>query len=144
MDLELKLQEVLQDVTTGGPTKEKRSPADWIPRPPEKFILKGHRETICRVIFHPIYDLCASASEDATIKIWDFESGEHERTLKGHTGPVQDLAFDQTGKWLGESKTQTRASRTEKNVRSVSCSADMSVRLWDFQTYQCVKTMHGE
>ena len=26
----------------------------------------------------------------------------------------------------------------------VSCSADMSVRLWDFQTYQCVKTMHGK
>jgi WD40 repeat protein len=26
----------------------------------------------------------------------------------------------------------------------VSCSADLSVRLWDFQTYQCVKTMHGQ
>ena len=25
----------------------------------------------------------------------------------------------------------------------VSCSADLSVRLWDFQNYQCVKTMHG-
>jgi len=29
-------------------------------------------------------------------------------------------------------------------VSLVSCSADMSVRLWDFQTYQCVKTMHGK
>ncbi|CAF1382185.1 unnamed protein product [Rotaria sp. Silwood1] len=125
MDLELKLQEALQEVTTGGPTREKRSPGEWIPRPPEKFELKGHRDTVTRVVFHPTFDLIASASEDATIKIWDYDSGEHERTLKGHTAPVQDIAFDHTGKWL------------------VSCSADMSVRLWDFQTYHCVKTMHG-
>lgn len=26
---------------------------------------------------------------------------------------------------------------------SVSCSADMTIKLWDFQTYECIKTMHG-
>lgn len=25
----------------------------------------------------------------------------------------------------------------------VSCSADMTVKLWDFQGYECVRTMHG-
>lgn len=26
----------------------------------------------------------------------------------------------------------------------VSCSADMSIKLWDFsQTYECLRTMHG-
>lgn len=25
----------------------------------------------------------------------------------------------------------------------VSCSADMSIKLWDFSSYECVKTMHG-
>ena len=25
----------------------------------------------------------------------------------------------------------------------VSCSADMTLKLWDFQSYECVKTMHG-
>ena len=24
-----------------------------------------------------------------------------------------------------------------------SCSADMSIRLWDFSTYECVRTMQG-
>ena len=24
-----------------------------------------------------------------------------------------------------------------------SCSADMSVKLWDFNTYECLKTLHG-
>ena len=30
-----------------------------------------------------------SASEDASIKLWDFETGDYERTLKGHTDSVQ-------------------------------------------------------
>lgn len=42
-----------------------------------------------------------SSSEDATLKVWDFETGEHERTLKGHTDSVQDMSFDQNGKMLG-------------------------------------------
>lgn len=41
-----------------------------------------------------------SASEDATMKIWDFETGEYERTLKGHTDSIQDVAFDAAGKLL--------------------------------------------
>ena len=69
MDLELKLQEALQEATSGAPTREKRVPGEWIPRPPEKFELRGHRETVTRVVFHPTYDLIASASEDATIKV---------------------------------------------------------------------------
>jgi platelet-activating factor acetylhydrolase IB subunit alpha len=69
MDLELKLQEALQEATTGGPTREKRSPAEWVPRPPEKFELKGHRDTVTHVVFHPTFDIIASSSEDATIKV---------------------------------------------------------------------------
>lgn len=79
-----------------------------------------------QVIFHPVFSVMVSSSEDATLKVWDFETGEYERTLKGHTDSVQDIAFDHSGKLL------------------VSCSADMSIKLWDFQqTYECIKTMHG-
>ncbi len=69
MDLETKLIEALQEVNTGGPTRERRQPGEWVPRPPEKFELKGHRDTVTRVVFHPTYDVIASASEDATIKV---------------------------------------------------------------------------
>jgi WD40 repeat protein len=51
----------------------------------------GHRAPVTRVLFHPIFSLMISASEDATVKIWDFETGDFERTLKGHTDSVQDL-----------------------------------------------------
>jgi WD40 repeat protein len=86
----------------------------------------GHRAPVTRVIFHPMFSLFVSTSEDATIKVWDFETGEYERTLKGHSDAVQDVAFDASGKLL------------------VSCSADMSIKLWDFhQSYECMRTMLG-
>lgn len=105
MELEAKLSEAEKEVkeVSGGPTlKGKRSPGEWIPRPPEKYALSAHRATITRVIFHPVFSLLVSASEDATMKVWDFETGEYERTLKGHTDSVQDIAFDAQGKVLGE------------------------------------------
>lgn len=55
--------------------------------------------------------LMISASEDATLKVWDFETGDYERTLKGHTDCVQDVAFDNSGKLLA------------------SCAADMSIKV---------------
>lgn len=126
MELEAQLSEVQKEASEGSSIKVKRSPGEWIPRPPEKFTLNGHRATITRVIFHPLFSLLVTSSEDATIKVWDFETGEYERTLKGHTDSVQDIAFDAQGKVLA------------------SCSADMSIKLWDFtQTFECFKTMLG-
>merc|ERR1719461_2131404 len=124
-ELEGKLSEAEKEFISGAPTREKRSPSEWIPRPPEKFELSGHRAPVTRVIFHPVFSIMISASEDATIKLWDFETGDYERTMKGHTDSVQDVCLDKEGKMLA------------------SCSADMSVKLWDFNTYECLKTLHG-
>ncbi|XP_018586185.1 lissencephaly-1 homolog A-like isoform X1 [Scleropages formosus] len=125
MELESKLNEAKEEITFGGPMGQKRDPKEWIPRPPEKYALSGHRSPVTRVIFHPVFSVMVSASEDATIKVWDYETGDFERTLKGHTDSVQDISFDQTGKLLA------------------SCSADMSIKLWDFQGFECIRTMHG-
>ncbi|CAD5126025.1 DgyrCDS14201 [Dimorphilus gyrociliatus] len=125
MDLENRLSEAEKEMTGGLPTKEKRQPAEWIPRPPFLYSLTGHRAPITRVIFHPVYSVIVSASEDATIKIWDYDSGRCERTLKGHTDAVQDIAFDPQGKILA------------------SCSADLSIKLWDFVGHECIRTLHG-
>ena len=107
-ELESKLNEAEKEFSSGAPTREKRSPGEWIPRPPEKYELTGHRAPVTRwvesgtdcdspvilvhhyrVIFHPIFTNMISASEDASIKLWDFETGDYERTLKGHTDSVQ-------------------------------------------------------
>ncbi|XP_050408176.1 lissencephaly-1 homolog [Patella vulgata] len=125
MDLESKLTEAEKEFSIGAPTRDKRSPAEWIPRAPERYSLSGHRSPVTKVLFHPVFSVVISASEDATIKIWDYETGDYERSLKGHTDSIQDIAFDHTGKLLA------------------SCSADMMIKLWDFQGFECLKTMFG-
>lgn len=92
-----------------------------------------------------------TSSEDATIKVWDFETGDYERTLKGHTDSVQDIAFDAQGKVLGNNirMLQFHCKSNVNHLHHIflfiaSCSADMSIKLWDFtQTFECFKTMLG-
>lgn len=100
-------------------------PSRCLPRGPLRSNMMGHRGPVTCVATHPIYSLVASSSEDATIKIWDYESAQYERTLKGHTGVVTGLCFDPSGNILA------------------SCSADISAKLWDMSTYTCTKTLKG-
>lgn len=112
--------------SSGGRGGASGEEGNTLPRPPAKFVLKGHRDNVTSVRFHPSHELVCSASEDATIRVWDYEQGRVERTLKGHTGAVRDLAFDAKGTML------------------VSCSNDLTIKLWDFtSTYTCTKTLHG-
>jgi len=124
LDLETKIKQLQEEYGTSKSTRSKTS-GDNLPRAPELFTLAGHRDNITAVKFHPMFNLVVSGSQDATIKIWDFETGEFERTLKGHTNVVQSLDFDHTGKLM------------------VSASADLTIKIWDFQTYECMKTLHG-
>ncbi|KAI7861829.1 putative platelet-activating factor acetylhydrolase ib alpha subunit [Spinellus fusiger] len=125
MELETKTAH-MQEELNNAPVRRATSSVDWIPRPPERHSLTGHRNPITRLTFHPVYQILASASEDTTIKIWDYESGDFERTLKGHTKAVQDVAFDPKGNYL------------------VSCSADLSIKVWDVNNdYKCIKTLYG-
>ena len=123
--LEAELKEAQAQMAAPVDFGRAKDSASWIPRPPHVHELAGHRLPVTCVRFHPVFAACATASEDASIKVWDTESGDLERTLKGHTAAVNDLCFD------------------EKGMHLASCAADMTVRLWDFNAFTCVKTLRG-
>jgi len=64
------------------------------------------------VAFSPDGRLLASASEDKTVRLWDPVTGQHQRTLTGHAGPVRSVAFSPDGRLLA------------------SAGDDGTVRLW--------------
>lgn len=104
MDLEARLAQAHEELANAGPIasdSSKRVNKEWIPSSTPKNTLVGHRDKINAVSFHPLYSVLASASVDATVKIWDWDTGECERTLKSHTKAVSDCQYDSTGKVLG-------------------------------------------
>lgn len=103
MDLESRNAAILAELSS--PTRattSSSSSAPFIPRAPARHTLTSHRAPITRVAFHPTWTVLASASEDASVKIWDWEGGEFERTVKGHTKAVMDVDFDLKGTMMGE------------------------------------------
>lgn len=127
MELEAQVKQLEEELKNSQPGAVRRkAEGRQIPRAPHVKQFARHRSPISRVVFHPIFSVLVTSSEDASVIVWDYESGEFERTLKGHTGSVNDVAFNSTGSALA------------------SCSADLTVKLWEFeQTYECSKTLKG-
>lgn len=73
---------------------------------------------------HPVYSIVATSSEDGTIKLWDYDSGDLDRSLRGHTGKVTYVTFHPNGKILA------------------SCGNDNAIKLWNMEgEYQVSKTL---
>ncbi|PGH07562.1 hypothetical protein AJ79_06232 [Helicocarpus griseus UAMH5409] len=123
------LQTELQNMeTSSSVSRPNRDPASWLPGSQPRHFLEGHRETINSVAFHPLFSSIASCSDDCTIKIWDWELGELEITIKGHTKAVLDVNF----------------GGPRCSILLASCSSDLTVKLWDLMNgYRNVRTLQG-
>jgi len=107
MDLESRNAQLLEELAQARAfpaASSSRTAADWVPRLPPRYTLTGHKSPITKLCFHPKFSNVVSASEDTSMKVWDYETGESERTLKGHTKAVQDCDFDSKGNLLGKDK----------------------------------------
>ncbi len=48
----------------------------YILKTPPKYELKSHKSNITAIAFHPQYTQLATSSEDGTIKVWEFDTGD--------------------------------------------------------------------
>lgn len=132
MDLEAKSSVLQREIDEATPTslalRKNHDPATWLPRAPARHTLQSHRSPVTCVAFHPLFSSLASGSEDCTIKIWDWELGELERTVKGHTKGVLDVDY-------GGPRGGTLLA---------SCSSDLTIKLWDpSDEYKNIRTLPG-
>eukprot|EP00762_Andalucia_godoyi_P003509 ANDGO_04332.mRNA.1 Lissencephaly-1 homolog len=98
----------------------------YYPEQPALHTLSGHRAPVTSLSIHPVYALLASASEDATVRLWDLESGSYDRSLRGHSGPLTCLAFDPSGSFLA------------------TASADTTIRLWRVDAFRALDGNDGD
>ena len=109
-------------------------------------------------------DYALSASSDQTVRVWNWQTGEHLRTLEGHTRAVNSVVVsgdyalsasdDQTVRvWNWQTGEHLRTFEGHTSfVRSVvvsgdyalSTSDDQTVRVWNWHTGDCLYTLHLE
>ncbi|KAL7624961.1 Lissencephaly-1 [Parahypoxylon ruwenzoriense] len=130
MDLESKsaaLQSEIENLTPASVSRRGQDTNSWLPRS-TRYSLESHRLTINCIAFHPIFTSIASGSDDYTIKIWDWELGELEKTIKGHTRAVLDVDF----------------GGPRGGILLASCSSDLTIKLWDpANEYNNIRTLPG-
>lgn len=89
-------------------------------------IIPGIKGGVSAVAVSPNAQLLATASTgEPTIQMWNPQTGQLLRTLKGHASPVADVAISPDGKIL------------------VSGSRDKTIKLWDINTGQLIRTITG-
>lgn len=80
---------------------------------------KGHDNGITCLQFSD--NILATGSYDATIKIWNIETGECIRTLEGHQGGVRTLQFD--------------------DGKLISGSLDKTIKIWNWHTGEVITSL---
>jgi len=97
----------------------------WQPNMNNLKVLPAHSEAVRDICFSPSDGKFATACDDSTIKIWDFNEGVEERSLTGHGWDVKCCDWHPVKGLL------------------VSGSKDNLVKLWDPRTAKCLTTLHG-
>jgi WD40 repeat protein len=80
-----------------------------------RYTFRGHKEEINRITWSPDGRFLASSSFDTTVRVWDIQTGEMQRSLTGHTKAIYSVAWSPDGRLLA------------------SCSKDRYILIWDIQ-----------
>jgi WD40 repeat protein/tRNA A-37 threonylcarbamoyl transferase component Bud32 len=88
-------------------------------------VIGRHADRVRSVAFSPRGDRIATASDDATARIWDAVTGQQILLLTGHVAPVTSVAFSPDGRHL------------------VTGSLDQSARVWETATGREILRLSG-
>mmetsp|Transcript_28709 Transcript_28709/g.72173 ORF Transcript_28709/g.72173 Transcript_28709/m.72173 type:complete len:419 (-) Transcript_28709:31-1287(-) len=131
--------------------------------------LKGaHNESVAAVCFNFDGSMCATASLDGQVSVWDVKTGELVVAFEGPEDGIEMLAFHHKGNALlgcsadgtaflwnakkdglllhvfaGHSQAVTSGAFTYQGNRVVTVSMDETIRVWNPKSGQLEKTLHG-
>jgi WD40 repeat protein len=88
-------------------------------------IFRGHQREITTVVFSPDGKKVLSGSGDATVKLWNLDSGKAEKTFVGHTLNILAVTLSPDGKEM------------------LTGSMDKTARLWKMGSERAEKTFIG-
>lgn len=92
----------------------------------KKIEAKGyHTERVTCLAVTSDSKFVVSGSDDASVKVWNIETKNLERTIKGHRYPVQSVGISPDNKYV------------------ISSSEDATTKVWELATGRHVRTLEG-
>ena len=131
-------------------------------------ILEGHDGDINACLFTPDGTRILSASDDGTLRLWDFSTGRELLILRGHTDPVTSCGIYPNGRYAisgsvdkslriwsletgaevlrlaGHPGEVTGCAFSTDGRYAVSSSTDATLRVWELTTGACIHVVGGE
>ncbi|PWA55056.1 dynein regulator LIS1 [Artemisia annua] len=115
--------------------------------------LKAHTDFVRSFAVHPSLPYVLSASDDKTIKLWDWEKGwECTKTFEGHEHYVMQVAFNprDTNAFASVSLDSTikvlylhNPTIVHYRLYFITGSDDYTAKVWDYDTMTCLQTLEG-
>jgi WD40 repeat protein len=101
--------------------------ATWLERPPQVLtLIKSSNAPLYSVAYSPDGQRLVTGSIDGQLTLWDGETGQEVRTVRGPLGgEIWAVAFSPDGRWVA------------------SAGGDCTVRVWDATTLELIHTFHG-
>jgi WD40 repeat protein len=113
--------------------------------------LQGHTEVVWSVAFSPDGSTLASSSFDRTIRLWNVTTGQCLKTLQEHTSGVSSVAFKPISISVTSDVstpdvfTHIGAGLPQENSPLLaSSSLDETIKIWDVEMGECLKTLRAE
>jgi len=114
------------------------------------FSLTGHTDWVNDVYLHSASGTIFSASDDATVRMWDLATKKCVRVFKsedGHVGQVQTIVpltdYDATPCDDDDDSADVGKAATAPPAHVLTGSLDNTIKVWNVATGECVRTLFG-
>jgi WD40 repeat protein len=143
-------------ITVNNPSYDQSGPFELVNT------LTGHSGAVYALILDEQENRIYSASQDATVKLWDIRSSQNVQTYSGHSGFVRCMAMKDNTLFTGSQSiirlwdckshkctrqlmhhTEDIESLAIKNNLLFAASSDSTVSVWDLRNMKCVSTLVG-
>ena len=111
---------------------------------------EGHKDDVRSVCLSADGRYAISGSDDKTLKLWDVSTGQCLRTFEGHSDTLCSVSLSASPIMSLALKPITLCSvslsadgRYVISANDQSATLDMSLKLWDVSTGQCLRTFEG-
>ncbi|MBD2122585.1 NB-ARC domain-containing protein [Trichocoleus sp. FACHB-262] len=97
--------------------------------------IQGHSNSIYAIALSPDQQWLASGHEDQTVRLWDFNAIDSDAS-RSLTYPLKKIFRGHTNRIFG-------VAFTPDSQTLVTGSLDRTIKLWNVQTGECLKTLQG-